>query len=107
MKRLLYVIVLLFAKQLVFAQGGTVINDYAAVLSYPPCARTLSVDTANGFAAGDKLLVMQMKGIDINSTNTASFGNVVNRNNVGHYEINEISAISGSVFTLQCLFCGE
>lgn len=77
------------------------INHYAAVSSYNPCNNALTVDSANGFSIGDTVLLVQMKGSDIDSSNTMLFGDVLNYNHCGNYEVNTIQNISGSMITLQ------
>ncbi|MFN3403930.1 MAG: T9SS type A sorting domain-containing protein [Cytophagaceae bacterium] len=57
-----------------------------------------------GFSVGDKILIIQMKGADIDVSNTASFGNINSIANAGNYEINEISDITGSVIQMKFSF---
>lgn len=76
-----------------------VINVYAKVDSVNTCLNTVYAPAAAGFGVGDKVLLIQMKGADVNLTNTASFGNINAYNNAGNYELATISAISGSAIT--------
>ncbi len=78
----------------------TIINQYAAVNSYIPCSNSLLVDTASNFAIGDTVLLIQMKGASIDSSNTALFGDVLNYNQSGNYEINVIQNIAGNTISL-------
>lgn len=79
----------------------TIINHYAAVQSFDPCTNEFTVDDASDFNAGDTILMVQMKGALIDSSNTAAFGNVLNYNNAGNYEENIIQNIVGNTVTLQ------
>ena len=72
------------------------INDYAAVLAFTPCNNTITVDTADNFNVGDTILMIQMKGAVVDTSNTASFGNVLSYNSAGNYEYNTIAAKTGN-----------
>lgn len=77
-----------------------IINDYTEVLQYVACRNELSVADAAKYSAGDTVLLIQMKGAGIDSTNTPNFGNITNYNSAGNYELNIIKAKSGNVLTL-------
>ena len=77
-----------------------VINDYAAVLATGAC-NTLIVDDPTVLQAGDTVLMIQMKGATVDTSNTAAFGTILNYNNVGNYEYNEVLSISGNTVTLK------
>ena len=85
----------------IMTESGTIINSYAAVQAYDSCTNQLEVDDASGFQIGDTILMIQMKGAIVDSSNTSAFGNVINYNNAGNYEENIILNISGNVITLQ------
>lgn len=73
-----------------------IINDYAAIFNYDLCNNMLSVDVANAFKAGDTVLLIQMKGAVIDSSNTASFGAVTDYGSAGNYEFNIVKSITGN-----------
>ncbi|MCX8079806.1 MAG: hypothetical protein N3F09_01060 [Bacteroidia bacterium] len=76
---------------------GTV-NAYATVTNI--CGRGIYVNSASGFNVGDKVLLIQMQGVSINTTNTSSFGDITAINNAGKYEFLTVSSIRGNtVFT--------
>lgn len=77
--------------------GGT-INLYTPVTSIG-CSQ-LSVASSAGFAAGDRVLIIQMKGAGIDTSNTSQFGNVIQYNNSGNYEFATIASVSGNVINL-------
>ncbi|MCB0697395.1 MAG: PKD domain-containing protein, partial [Chitinophagaceae bacterium] len=81
------------------ADGQTIINSYAAVVSFAGCNQ-INVDNASGFSIGDDVLLIQMKGAEIDTTNTSAFGTLVTLNNCGNYEINKIQSITGNAITL-------
>lgn len=78
-----------------------VINKYAAVLEYQPCSNALKVDSAFDFSSGDTVLMIQMKGAVIDTSNTVNFGNILNYNGCGNYEYNVIKAINGNNVVLK------
>lgn len=78
----------------------TILNKYAAVLSTANC-NALVVDSANDFQEGDTVLMIQMKGAIIDTTNTAAFGNILDYNGAGNYEYNVIQSINGNVIGLK------
>lgn len=78
-----------------------IVNTYAAVTSYDSCNNNcLNVSSATGFSVGDFILVIQMKGMKINETNTSLFGTFVNYDSTGFYEKAVISSISGNQICL-------
>ena len=78
-----------------------VINTYHRVTNVNTLTNTLTVVSPAGLAAGQRILIIQMKGATINTTNSASFGNMVAINNAGNYELNTICAIVGNDVMLQ------
>lgn len=81
---------------------GGVINRYTPVLSISGsnCLATITVGSVNGFAVNDKVLIIQMKGAVIDSSNTATFGTVTNLNGAGNYEFSRIASITGNTIQL-------
>lgn len=79
-----------------------IINQYAAVsaISTINCHATLTVDSAQAFSTGDSVLIIQMKGALIDSSNGASFGTILSLQDCGNYEIASVQAVSGNTITL-------
>jgi gliding motility-associated-like protein len=89
----------------IYAQTTTVsgiINNYAGVTSIvsQDCSTVLGIDNSSGFRQGDTVIIIQMKGAVVDTSNTAAFGNVINLNGAGHYEFGFISSISGNLVYL-------
>lgn len=80
---------------------GNIINDYTPLLGLNKCDNTVTVEDGSAFKAGDTVLMMQMKGAQINTTNSASFGTVTNYNNAGNYEFNYIKSRNGNLIELK------
>ena len=106
MKRILYFI-LLFSN-FTFSQivskpnhdPPVVINAYTEVLVFNICTNQFTVSDATAYNPGDTVLIIQMKGAVIDTSNTPAFGTILNYGNAGNYEFNFISAKSGNVLTL-------
>lgn len=83
----------------VYAQaiGGT-INSYAAVTSI--AGNVLGVSTTAGFGAGDKVMIIQMKGATVTGGNSVNFGNITALNAAGMYEFGTISSVGVNQITL-------
>ncbi len=79
--------------------SGT-INSYAAVQAFDACSGDITVANATGFAVGDKVMIIQMKGASIVAENNAAFGTVTDLGNCGLYELNTIAGVVGNVISL-------
>lgn len=81
--------------------GSTIINEYTPVISLDGCTNKLTVADASKYNAGDTVLIIQMKGAVIDSSNTASFGTITDYKNAGNYEFNYVKSKSGNVVELK------
>jgi hypothetical protein len=101
-KNILFILLLL--PQLVIAQISGIINIYTKVTGIDVSCNKLTVTSSGGFAVGDTVLIIQMKGATIDqASNTGTSGTlngthglVTSYNNAGNYEFAEIAAISGN-----------
>ena len=80
---------------------STIINTYTPILAFNPCDNKLTVEDASTFNAGDTVLMIQMKGAVIDSTNTAAFGTITNYKNAGNYEFNYVKSKAGNIIELE------
>lgn len=78
----------------------TIINSYTEVLSKDICLNNITVRDISSFHIGDTVLLIQMKGAFIDSSDNAGFGVVNNYNNAGNYEFNYIKSITGNQIEL-------
>lgn len=69
-----------------------IVNSYHSVIGISTIAAKL--DNVSGLAYGNTVLVIQMKGATITTTNTASFGDTLSLNTAGNYEIATICSVS-------------
>lgn len=60
------------------------------------CKDTIEVDDASLFRAGDRALIIQMKGATINTSNTSSGGQITDIANAGNYEFFIIDSIDAA-----------
>lgn len=77
-----------------------IVNHYASVISYSPCDNELQIDNASNFQPGDTVVLMQMKGAVIDSSNSSAFGTITQYNNAGNYEFNIVKSKAGNTLTL-------
>ncbi|MBI1224160.1 MAG: PKD domain-containing protein [Bacteroidetes bacterium] len=77
-------------------QIAGVINEYSKVIGIEPCEAKLTVTDATLFAPSSKVLLIQMGGATINSSNSSSFGNIEDLGSAGSYEINEVLSVVGN-----------
>lgn len=80
--------------------ASIIINEYTPAQSLNLCTNRLQVEDASRFNIGDTILLIQMKGAIIDSSNTASFGNITNYRNAGNYEFNYVKSKTGNVLEL-------
>ena len=80
---------------------GGVINIYTPVTGFLPCLNKITVIDAAGYNVGDTILLIQMKGASIDSSNTSSFGNITDYRNAGNYEFNYVKSKAGNVIELK------
>ena len=82
-------------------QISGVVNQYSAVAGIDYCALKLTVSDGSLFVAGDRVVLIQMKGAQMNETNTASFGNIENLGQAGLFEVNEVQSANGNEVVLK------
>ncbi len=89
--------------------ASTVVNQYAVLSANAAAgASTLTVsaiaDLNSGsfgnLAAGDLLLVIEMQGATISTTNDATYGTVTALNNAGRHEFVTVASTAGNVITI-------
>jgi gliding motility-associated-like protein len=78
-----------------------IINDYTPVLGLEPCKNIITVENATAYNVGDTVLLIQMKGAVIDSTNTANFGTITDYKSAGNYEYNYVKSKNGNAIELK------
>jgi hypothetical protein len=78
-----------------------IVNSYYKITAVNTGTNTLTLNTTTGLSPGTKVLLIQMKGATMDSSNTATFGNIIAINNAGNYEFNYICSVSGNDVVLQ------
>ncbi|MEL6922593.1 MAG: PKD domain-containing protein, partial [Bacteroidota bacterium] len=79
---------------------GGVINRYANVLSIESCSATLELSSTIGFSESEDVLLIQMRGAQINESNNNSFGSVIDLQHTGQFERATIASIDGNTIQL-------
>jgi len=74
------------------------LNTHAAVTSIS--GATLTVPLTTGFAAGDRVLIVQMQGATVDTSNTASHGTIAAYGSAGTYEYATIASVGTGTITL-------
>lgn len=80
---------------------SNIINYYTPVIAFNPCDNKITVEDGSGFKVGDTILLIQMKGAVIDSSNTAAFGTITDYKNAGNYEFNYVKTVTGNIVELK------
>ena len=80
-------------------QISGIINTYTPVTAIDVCKNAVTVGSANGFTVGSRVLLIQMKGVQINTTNSTAFGDITSYDDAGNYEFANIQSITGNQIT--------
>src|SRR6202008_17369 len=76
-----------------------IVNSYYKVIEVIPPKACVRVTNPAGLAYNDKVMLIQMKGAGINTSNSSSFGDTTGLNNAGNYEIATVChVVDDSVF---------
>jgi hypothetical protein len=76
-----------------------VVNSYYQVVEVIPSKACVRLNTVSGLAKNKKVLVVQIQGASVVTSNNSSFGDTTSLNNAGNYEVAVICSIDGdSVF---------
>lgn len=81
---------------------GGVVNRYAEVIGVIPCLRTVRIaDPTVGLVAGDRVVMIQMKGARINERDDTTYGRIDDLGGAGNVEYLTVERISADsvVFT--------
>lgn len=76
--------------------ADTIINNYTPVLALDPCKNILTVEDGTAYNAGDTVLLIQMKGAVVDSSNSPAFGIVQDYKSAGNYEFNYVKSRTGN-----------
>jgi hypothetical protein len=97
-----FLAVFIFLSQFLPAQTTSIsgiVNTYHRAVEIVATKACVRVNSTTGLANNDKVMLIQMKGASINTSNSAAFGDTTSLNEAGNYEINTVCNIVGdSVF---------
>ncbi|MEP7340906.1 MAG: DUF11 domain-containing protein, partial [Acidobacteriota bacterium] len=95
--------------ELIVTQPNTVVNKYGILavnalagssqiaVNNPGGVNGLDINT---LAAGDLIMIIQMSGASIDTSNTSSYGLVTNLNNAGRHEFVTVNKVQGNTITI-------
>ncbi|MEZ4221550.1 MAG: MYXO-CTERM sorting domain-containing protein [Polyangiaceae bacterium] len=93
------------------AAANAVLNEYGVLQGNVAAGATsltvtnianLNSTTFGALAAGDLVMIIQMRGASINTTDSVNYGSVTALNNAGNYEVVGVAGVSGNTITLGC-----
>jgi PKD repeat protein len=84
-----------------------IINRYAQVTGFEICDAHITVSDTAGFPKGTRLILCQMNGADIKTTNNSDFGNITDLKNVGKYEVNIVDSVAANTLFLRLYIKNE
>lgn len=81
-----------------------IVNTYHSVIEIIPAKACIRLSSTAGLSVNKPVLLIQMKGASITTSNNSTYGTVTSLNDAGNYETGIICAISGdSVFLFHML----
>jgi uncharacterized repeat protein (TIGR01451 family) len=94
---------------MVVTGANTIVNKYGYLaVDAPTGASVIAVNNPGGLngldldtlTAGDLILIIQMAGASIDTSNTLSYGSVTNLNSAGRYEFVTVNSITGNMIRI-------
>jgi gliding motility-associated-like protein len=73
-----------------------IVNSYHKVIKISTCPNEIEVNNNEGLEIGSKVLIIQMQGALIDSSNSATFGRVLQMNSAGKHEFGMVRSIIGN-----------
>ena len=78
-----------------------IVNNYYPATSINQSEATITVTNTTGLAIGDTLLLIQMKGAQIDLSNSDAYGDVLDYGGAGNFELTEVCDIQGNEIVLK------
>ncbi|MDW3649807.1 MAG: T9SS type A sorting domain-containing protein [Bacteroidia bacterium] len=78
------------------AQISGVVNQYTEVLSVDAVTNSVEVANPAMFTTTDRVMLIQMKGAQMDESNSSNFGDITNLNNAGSFEIATVCDVVGN-----------
>lgn len=95
--------------ELTVTQPNTIVNKYGRLaINAPAGSSMIAVDNPGGpngldintLAAGDLIMIVQMSGASVDTSNTTNYGTVSNLNNAGRHEFVTVNKVQGNTITI-------
>ncbi|MFH1049849.1 MAG: T9SS type A sorting domain-containing protein [bacterium] len=84
-----------------------IVNTYSKVVALSNDKTQVAVTDLNAFKTGDFVLIIQMKGILIDTSNSKKFGTVIDYRESGNYEFATIKEISNGMINFEDALCRD
>jgi gliding motility-associated-like protein len=94
---------LFFGNKLQAQNISGIVNSYVAVSAVT--VNSATVTAIGPFQVGDKVLIIQMKGATITTSNSVAFGTITALGNAGNFEFATISTITSNTVTFSSNLC--
>ncbi|MBK9733040.1 MAG: gliding motility-associated C-terminal domain-containing protein [Chitinophagaceae bacterium] len=79
-----------------------IINNYWEVVAVDFCNNLVALPAiAVGIANGDKVMLIQMTGAEINQTDAATYGTITSYQDAGNYELLTVANVNNNIITFQ------
>ncbi len=65
-----------------------------------PIANGMNLFVNDAVSKGDLLMIIQVQGADVTTTDDATYGTITNYNNTGNYELRSVFAVAGNTISL-------
>lgn len=76
-----------------------IINQFSKVTNVDLCNNSVTVLAPSKFQVGKKVLIIQMQGVEVTTTDNAQYGDITDYKEAGNYEILKVKSISGNTLT--------
>lgn len=97
----LFLVVMMGASAVAQTSISGVINSYTAVTAFNGGCNSVTVESAAGLEPGDRVLLIQMKGAEIDLANAPGFGSIGGYGNAGYYEFATVERIDDREVTFR------
>jgi len=75
---------------------GTINYTQTSITAINANNAEVTVPNTTGFTIADRVLIIQVQGAVINTTNSSAFGDIQDYNGAGNYEIATVCSVSGN-----------
>ncbi|MCB9188726.1 MAG: gliding motility-associated C-terminal domain-containing protein [Flavobacteriales bacterium] len=96
MRKFSSILLLLLTIPVIAQNVSGVVNGYYPVSSFNAAQSTVSVSNSSGISIGDTVLIIQMKGAQIDVSNNDDYGDLIDLGGAGNFELIEVCDVQGN-----------